>query len=96
MKKINHHKLWKERQAKEIKIAKEIYKRSKDFDSSIDLDKITVEIYDMLNEEDWHEFAPFMKKLEEEANLFSGGDEEDWYTTREQKIIKTKKKLSKK
>jgi two-component SAPR family response regulator len=69
---VDHHKAWKERQKKEIEVAKEIYKKSKNFDSSINLDKMNVEIFDMLNEEDWDILAQKLQKLKEEHNLFSG------------------------
>jgi len=50
------HEQWKERQKEFIAAAKEIYRKSKDFDENIKLETVGEEIFDLMNEEDWEKF----------------------------------------
>jgi hypothetical protein len=68
----NHHAEWKKRQKLEIEAAIGVYKESLAFDESVDLEKIGEKIFDILTEEDWERLNPKLKKIKEEANLFSG------------------------
>jgi hypothetical protein len=72
--KRDHHKEWNACADEEITSAKEIYKESKNFDPTIDLDKIDGEIWDMLNEEDYKKLKPIRKKIKEKYKLFNGVD----------------------
>lgn len=60
---MNNHDIWRKREAELLQEAKKIYKESKDFDSSIDLDSAGSEVYDLMNEDDWKKFRIVESKV---------------------------------
>ena len=59
----DHHAEWSKCTSEQIAAAKEIYKKSKNFDPTIDLDKVGGEIWDMLDEGDYIKLKPIRKKI---------------------------------
>ncbi len=66
----NDHKKWKEVHNKELETARELYKKSKNFDPKINIEELGDKIFDMLTEEDWKELSKIQKKLRKEAGFF--------------------------
>ncbi|MBT3416951.1 hypothetical protein HON86_02020 [Candidatus Woesearchaeota archaeon] len=70
----DHHAEWSKCTSEQIAAAKEIYKKSKNFDPTIDLDKVGGEIWDMLDEGDYIKLKPIRKKIKDKYKLFNGVD----------------------
>ena len=58
-----NHKVWREQENILLEEAKKIYKVSKDYDDTVDVDSLGDEVYDMMNEEDWEKFRIVEKKV---------------------------------
>ena len=71
---VNAHAEWNKKSNEIIKAGKKIYKKSKNFDPTIDLDKVGSEIFDMLNEEDHILFRKERLKIAKKYKLFIGVD----------------------
>jgi hypothetical protein len=67
---MNGHEKWKKEHSKELKAARELYKKSKNFNPNVNIEKVGDEIFDMLDEQDWEKLTVIQKKLREEAGFF--------------------------